>query len=92
MTPTRDHDVVLDWAQKHDARPAQILPLKFDGQPAILYFIIGEVDGAPELHPITWDSFFAQFDLFELSFAFDEYSPRFSIVRVTPGKPAAVQN
>lgn len=92
MIPTRDHDQILDWAQRHGATPAQIYPLKFDGQPAILYFLIGGVTDAPDLHPITWDSFFAQFDLLELSFAYDDFSPRFSIVRVMPNTENVVQN
>lgn len=92
MIPTRDHDEILNWAQRYGATPAQIHPLKFDGQPAILYFLIGNVSGTADLHPITWDSFFAQFDLLELSFAYDDSSPRFSIVRIMPNKPNVVQN
>ena len=84
MVPTRDHDSIRQWAERYGARPAEIRQGKHDGEPAILYFLFGKLalTGTPELHPISWESFFAQFDLLGLSMAFDERSPQFSIVRV----------
>ena len=93
MVPTRDHGEILDWAQKHGATPAQILPLKFDGRAAILYFILeGAAPEAKELHPISWDSFFAQFDLLNLSFAYDNHSSQFHIVRVEKSAAKEIGN
>lgn len=42
----------------------------------------------PEIYPISWESFFAQFDLMGLSVAFDEKTARFDIVRVEKGSEA----
>ena len=83
MLPTRDHDVIRHWAEANDATPAEIIPLKFDSEPTILYFLFGEARaGTPELRPITWEDFFAKFDLLGLSIAFDQQSCNFDIVRV----------
>lgn len=83
MTPTQDHKTIRHWALTRDAAPAEIFPLKFDGQPAVLTFLMGDARrGTPEIHPISWESFFAQFDLLDLSFTFDDKSIRFDLVRV----------
>ena len=83
MVPTRDHREIRQWASRHNAHPAEVKRLKHDGEPAILSFIIGEAEAArPDVYPITWESFFAQFDLLKLSLAFDDETPRFDIVKV----------
>ena len=83
MVPTCDHKRIQQWALRHNAVPAQIRRLKFDGEPAILTFVIGDAKAAePDIHPISWESFFAQFDLLKLKMAFDHGTPRFHIVRV----------
>ena len=89
MVPTRNHKIIRQWALDHDAVPAEITPLKFDSIPAILTFLLGKArDGTPEIHPISWDSFFAQFDLLGLAFAFDVNSLRFDLVQIEkPSEP-----
>ncbi len=83
MVPTREHWRIQRWAHVQNAIPAQIRRLKLDGEPAILTFLFGEVPAAgPEICPISWEAFFAQFDLMKLSMAFDEESTDFSIVKV----------
>ena len=83
MVPTRNHKIIRQWAMTHDATPAEIMPLKFDGEPTILTFLMGDAKaGTPEIRPIKWESFFARFDLLGLSFAFDQRSPQFELVRV----------
>ncbi len=83
MLPTKDHDEIRFWAEAHDAVPAEIQPLRFDGEPSVLYFLIGDAKaGTPEIKPISWEDFFARFDLLGLSMVFDEQTPRFDIVRV----------
>ena len=83
MFPTRDHDQIRKWANCHSANPAEIRRLKYDGEPAILTFIVGNPSIArPDIYPISWASFFAQFDLLNLSMAFDKETPRFNIVKV----------
>ncbi len=83
MNPTRDHKAIQQWALRHYAIPAQIQVIKHDGEPAVLTFIIGEAEVArPQIIPISWESFFAQFDLLKLSIALDQETPNFDIVRV----------
>ena len=83
MVPTQDHKLIREWADRYNAFPAEIRQLKFDGQPAILTFVIGDPDIArPHIYPISWEAFFAQFDLLKLSMAFDDASARLDIVRV----------
>ena len=91
MLPTRDHAVIRRWAAKNDAVPATIPPITFDSEPAILTFLIGRRVGTAEIHPISWDSFFAQFDLLNLSFAFDDGSTRFALARVEKDSPPRME-
>lgn len=83
MLPTRDHGAILEWGLRNGATPAEVRTLKFDGEPSRLHFLFGKAaTGTPELHPITWEDFFARFDLLHLSVALDPFSPCFQIVRV----------
>ncbi len=91
MQPTKDHDSIRLWATKYDAVPAEIQILKFDGEPSLLYFLFGKArEGTPDLRPITWDDFFARFDLLGLSMVFDD-SPQFEIVRVQHSQSTEVR-
>ena len=81
MEPTRDHDEIRRWAETHDGVPAEVIPFKFDGQPSILHFLFGKAKaGTPELRPITWEDFFARFDLLNLSLCFDEEFAIYEII------------
>jgi hypothetical protein len=72
MNPTQDHDAIRAWAKAHNAIPAEISPYAFDSEPAILRFVMGEFPkDQPELREISWESFFAQFDLLGLSLVYD---------------------
>lgn len=83
MIPTQNHDEIRRWAARHHALPAQMKSLKFDGEPALLYFLMGkDAKGTAELEPIAWDTFFAQFDLMKLALAYDERSSAFDLVRL----------
>lgn len=83
MVPTQDHDEIRKWAARHHAVPVQMKPLKFDGEPALLHFLIGKTaKGTPELELIAWESFFAQFDLLRLALAYDDRSSQFDLVRL----------
>ena len=78
--PTSDHEVIVAWAKKHEAVPAEVTPRKFDSEPAILHFLFGKAKtGLPEIVPISWESFFAQFDLMGLVMVFDD-TPTFEIL------------
>ncbi len=89
MVPTREHLLIQKWANDNGAVPAQVRRHKFDGEPAILTFLFGEIDEyITEIYVISWEMFFAQFDLMGLSMAWDECTPQFSIVKVE-GRSAA---
>ena len=67
--PVTDHEEIRRWAAANNAVPAEVFPHVFESEPAILRFIIGSAPAAqPELRPISWESFFAQFDLLGLAF------------------------
>ena len=79
--PTCDHGEILAWAQRQGAVPAEVVPRKFDSEPSIMHFLFGrETAGTPEIHPITWEDFFARFDLLGLQIVFDE-SPYFELLQ-----------
>ena len=69
---TRDHEEIFAWATEHDAVPAEVRRPTFDHQPTALRFLSGEAkSGTPELCPISWEDFFARFDLMRLAVVFD---------------------
>ena len=71
--PTRDPIEIRQWAERHQAMPAQILPHVFDSEPTILTFIFGgERLPVENIRPITWDAFFAQFTLLNLALVYDD--------------------
>ena len=83
MLPIRDHNLIRQWAEEQNATPAEIRPQTFDSEPAILTFLFGNPEATiPHIFPISWESFFAQFDLLDLSFAHGESSSQFDLVRV----------
>jgi len=74
--PTTDHEEIRQWATARKAIPVEIKPYHFNGDPAIIGFVFSPAVGEqPEFSLITWESFFAQFDLLGLAFAYDEDSP-----------------
>lgn len=90
--PTVDHTMILDWAHRHKAVPAEVRTRVFDSQPSVLRFLFNDLRvGTPDLRPISWEDFFARFDLLRLSVLLDE-APAFEFVEVeqpTPFRPAA---
>lgn len=80
--PTSDHAKILDWAQRHRAVPAEVHTRVFDSQPTVLRFLFNDLrGGTPDLRPITWEDFFARFDLLQLSILLDE-APAFEFVEM----------
>jgi hypothetical protein len=72
IQPVTDHKEILRWAKARNAVPVEVVPRAFDGEPAILRFVFGEVpEDQSEMRAISWESFFAQFDLLGLALAFD---------------------
>ena len=78
---TRDHQMIQLWALQHDAVPAEVRQPVFDGQPSALRFLSGAAKkGTPELCPISWESFFARFDLMGLAVVFDRGRSEYEFV------------
>ena len=72
QTPTTDHDEIRRWAADREAVPAERRPRKFDGEPAVLTFVFGQTTEVMEdVEEISWDHFFALFDLMGLSLVYD---------------------
>ena len=91
MTPTRDHKSIRSWADRHGAAPAEVMVHVFDSEPTMLYFLFGDARaGTPELRPISWEDFFARFDLLGLALAYDEETQRFDLVRLDKSHPGIV--
>lgn len=87
MLPTQDHDLIRSWGARVHAVPAEVLPALIDGEPTQLHFLFGgAAAGTSELRPISWEEFFARFDLLNLSLAFEVDGKRFQIVRVEASK------
>ena len=71
--PTRDHDEIRQWAASRNAVPAERKPRTFDSEPAILTFLFEEKREAMEdVAEISWEHFFALFDLMGLSLVHDD--------------------
>lgn len=72
--PTRNPTEIRQWAERHNATPAEITPHIFDSEPAILTFLFGDarLTGTDDIRPITWDAFFTQFALLDLTLVYDD--------------------
>lgn len=81
--PTTAHDEIRRWAEVHHAVPCEILPHVFNGEPAILRLTFGTVPKeAEELRLITWDNFFALFDVLGLVFLYEPDRPEYALLRL----------
>ena len=70
--PTTNHQEIQSWAHARNALPAEVLPRKYDGEPAMLRFVFGHLPVEAEMFEhITWENFFALFDLMGLSLVYD---------------------
>ncbi len=74
--PTNDHQEIRSWAAVQGAVPMQVATKVFDGEPTKLgFFFANGVQIDPEFKPVTWETFFALFDLMNLAFVYDEAKP-----------------
>lgn len=81
LGPTTDHEEIRRWANTVGAKPAEVSPNIFDGEPAILRFVFGSVLAGAEFRVISWDNFFALFDAMGLALVYDE-SPQYQLLQV----------
>ena len=67
---TKEHDVILRWAQERDAQPAAIPETGHDrdaGAPGLVF------PGGEETPRISWDEWFKIFDRRDLTFVYQEH-------------------
>ena len=71
--PTCDHASIFTWAEQHEAVPAEVVADGSDASAPTLCFLFYRGPYNPDrLRPISWETFFAVFDLFDLSFIYEE--------------------
>ena len=82
LGPTRDHGVILQWAVERGAVPVEVNVRVHDGDPAALAFVFLHGRGVPdEFRAISWESFFAQFDVLELALVYDDRRPMYELLQ-----------
>ena len=70
---TSDHTDIFFWADYHQAIPAEILSEGSTGREPVLSFLFHRPSVCAErVRPISWEEFFAVFDLYEFSFIYEE--------------------
>ncbi len=74
--PTTNHAEIRSWAAVNGAVPMEIATTVFDGQPTKIGFRFTKTKTVePEFKPISWEGFFALFDVLELAFVYDDDRP-----------------
>ena len=74
--PTVDRAEIRQWAVVNGALPVEVTMLAHDGAPSKIGFVFpGGGTRQPEFKPISWENFFALFDLMGLSSVYDEARP-----------------
>jgi hypothetical protein len=71
---TRDHDVIMRWANDRKAHPATIAGTEHDDRPGVLRFDFPGYDEGGKLQPVSWDKWFESFDKRELVFVYQEHT------------------
>ncbi|HEY8588231.1 MAG TPA: Rho termination factor N-terminal domain-containing protein [Naasia sp.] len=67
---TTHHEVIKEWAEARDGRPATVPGTEHDGHLGVLRFDFGEkTEGLQE---VSWDEWFATFDERRLNFVYQE--------------------
>jgi hypothetical protein len=69
---TRDHDVIMRWAEERGAKPATVPGTEHEGRPGVLRFDFPGY-GGENLQHISWDEWFTSFDERKLRFKYQEH-------------------
>ncbi|UBU17473.1 hypothetical protein [Nonomuraea gerenzanensis] len=69
---TTDHDVIRQWAEEREARPAKVPGTEHDGRAGVLRFDFPGYGGG-DLEEISWDDWFRTFDERGLNFIYQEH-------------------
>lgn len=70
---TRNHEVILKWAEERGAQPATVSGTRHDDRPGVLRFDFPEYGGGKRLEHISWEEWFKSFDERELVFVYQEH-------------------
>lgn len=68
---TRNHDVIMRWAEERKAQPATVEGTEHEGRPGVLRFDFPGYGGG--IKAISWDEWFKTFDARELTFLYQEH-------------------
>lgn len=80
--PTMNHNEIRRWADSQNAKPAELHQNVFDSEPARLHFVFGDTSlPGDQLKMISWEQFFAVFDLLGLALVYDE-TPQFEFLEM----------
>lgn len=69
---TRNHDVIMKWAEERDAQPAAVPGTEHGGRPGVLRFDFPGGRGA-NLDKVGWDKWFETFDTRDLVMLYQEH-------------------
>jgi hypothetical protein len=68
---TKNHEVIMRWAEERKAQPATVEGTEHEGRPGVLRFDFPGYAG--ELKAISWDEWFKTFDSRDLTFLYQEH-------------------
>lgn len=69
---TRNHEVIMRWAQERNAQPATVTGTEYGDRPGVLRFIFPSF-GGERLQSVSWEDWFKTFDERQLVFVFQEH-------------------
>jgi hypothetical protein len=69
---TRNHDVIMRWAQARDGKPMTVPGTEHEGRPGVLRFDFPPHDDDNRLREVSWDEWFRTFDVRGLNFIYQE--------------------
>jgi hypothetical protein len=69
---TRNHEVIMKWAEERQAVPSTVPGTEHEGRPGVLSFDFPGY-GGEKLEHISWDEWFKTFDERKLVFLFQEH-------------------
>jgi hypothetical protein len=68
---TRNHEVIMRWAEERNAQPATVEGTEHEGRPGVLRFDFPGYGGG--VKAISWEEWFKTFDARELTFLYQEH-------------------
>lgn len=69
---TKNHEVIMNWAQQRGGVPATVPGTEHEGRPGVLRFNFPNY-GGQDLKEISWEDWFRTFDERQLTFIYQEH-------------------